>query len=195
MPLIWYIPCDCFYLSTEGVTMLTGFPRTRWPRRRSYAVRISVKISGIWEFRVIMEQGEWLRRNLRYARVLTASFALLPRVLDEQHPHSPIIIPESNTYCNAILTDRPQNVSGPFYNCDNFCHVWNTETIIRQISMLSWKLKVHSSAHVFLILGRIFIQYCACDMEANMACIEIFVHSVTTEMSHVCICLETIFYK
>ena len=37
--------------------MLTGFPRTRWPRRRfseSYAVRISVKISRIREFRVIM---------------------------------------------------------------------------------------------------------------------------------------------
>ena len=45
------------YLSTEGVTMLTGFPRTRWPRRRfseSYAVQISVKISRICEFRVIM---------------------------------------------------------------------------------------------------------------------------------------------
>ena len=39
------------------------------------------------------EQGEWLRQNPRYARVLTASFALLPRVLDEQHPRSPLIIP------------------------------------------------------------------------------------------------------
>ena len=57
MPLIQYNPCDCFYLSTEGVTMLAGFPRTRWPRMRfseSYAVRISVKISRICEFRVIM---------------------------------------------------------------------------------------------------------------------------------------------
>ena len=37
--------------------MLTGFPRTRWPRlwfSESYAVRISVKISRICEFRVIM---------------------------------------------------------------------------------------------------------------------------------------------
>ena len=37
--------------------MLTGFPRTRWPRRRfseSCAVRISVKILRIWEFRAIM---------------------------------------------------------------------------------------------------------------------------------------------
>ena len=37
--------------------MLTGFPRTRWLRLRfseSYAVRISVKISRICEFRVIM---------------------------------------------------------------------------------------------------------------------------------------------
>ena len=37
--------------------MLTGFPRTRWPRLRfseSYPVRISVKISRICEFRVIM---------------------------------------------------------------------------------------------------------------------------------------------
>ena len=39
------------------------------------------------------EQGEWLRQNPRYARVLTAAFALLPRVLDEQHPRSPVIIP------------------------------------------------------------------------------------------------------
>ena len=39
------------------------------------------------------EQGEWLRQNPRYARVLTASFALLPRVLDEQHPRSPVINP------------------------------------------------------------------------------------------------------
>ena len=37
--------------------MLTGFARTRWPRLRfgeSYAVRISVKIARICEFRVIM---------------------------------------------------------------------------------------------------------------------------------------------
>ena len=34
------------------------------------------------------EQGEWLRQKPRYAWVLTASFALLPRVLDEQHPRS-----------------------------------------------------------------------------------------------------------
>ena len=37
--------------------MLTGFPRTRWLRRwfsESYAVRISMKISRICEFRVIM---------------------------------------------------------------------------------------------------------------------------------------------
>ena len=54
-----YVPhlYDCFYLTTEGMTMLTGFPRTRWPRRRSsesYAVWISVKILRICEFRVIM---------------------------------------------------------------------------------------------------------------------------------------------
>ena len=37
--------------------MLTGFARTRWPRLRfneSYAVRISLKMSRICEFRVIM---------------------------------------------------------------------------------------------------------------------------------------------
>ena len=39
------------------------------------------------------EQVEWLHQNPRYARVLTASFALLPWVLDEQHPCSPVIIP------------------------------------------------------------------------------------------------------
>ena len=39
------------------MTMLTGYPRTRWPRRRfseNYAVRICVKITRICEFRVIM---------------------------------------------------------------------------------------------------------------------------------------------
>ena len=49
--------CPLFYFSTKGVTMLTGFPRTRWPRRgfsESYAVRISVKIARICKFRVIM---------------------------------------------------------------------------------------------------------------------------------------------
>ena len=39
------------------------------------------------------EQGEWLCQNPLYARVLTASFTMLPRVLDEQHPRSPVIIP------------------------------------------------------------------------------------------------------
>ena len=39
------------------------------------------------------EQGKWFRQNPRYAQVLTASFALLPLVLDEQHPRSPLIIP------------------------------------------------------------------------------------------------------
>ena len=58
--------------------------------------------------------------------------------------------------------------------------------IIHQISM-----------HVFFILAKLFHHSydCACDIEANMACIEIFVHSVTTKMSHVCICLESISYK
>ena len=41
----------------------------------------------------LREQGKWLRQNPPYARVLTASFALLPQVLDKQHPHSPVIIP------------------------------------------------------------------------------------------------------
>ena len=46
-----------FSFKYRGVAMLTGFPRSRWPRRRfseSYAVRISMKISRICEFRVIM---------------------------------------------------------------------------------------------------------------------------------------------
>ena len=39
------------------------------------------------------EQGEWLRQNPCYAPVFNVSFALLRRVLDKQHPHSPVIIP------------------------------------------------------------------------------------------------------
>ena len=57
MPLIWHNPCDCSYLNTKGVTMLTGFPWTRWPWRRfseSYNIQISTKISRICERRVIM---------------------------------------------------------------------------------------------------------------------------------------------
>ena len=56
--------------------------------------------------------------------------------------------------------------------------------------MLSWKLNVHSSAHVFFVLVKIFYHNCACDREAIMACIEIFVYPVTTKMSHVCICSD-----
>ena len=31
--LIWYHPCDCSYLSTDGVTMFNRFPASRCPRR------------------------------------------------------------------------------------------------------------------------------------------------------------------
>ena len=69
--------------------------------------RISVKISRIWEFRVIMGimiglleccssntvgAGRMITSNPCYARVLTESFGMLHRVLDEQHPRSPVII-------------------------------------------------------------------------------------------------------
>ena len=59
----WPISSRSFGLDLEnrvlcwGLTMITGFPRTRWPWRQfseSYVVRISVKISQICEFRVIM---------------------------------------------------------------------------------------------------------------------------------------------
>ena len=39
------------------------------------------------------EQGDWCSQNPSVARVLTLSIALLPRVLDEQHPSRPVIIP------------------------------------------------------------------------------------------------------
>ena len=52
------------------------------------------------------EQGEWLRQNPRFALVLTASFALLPRVLDEQHPRSPVIIPKSS-HCMNVISNIP----------------------------------------------------------------------------------------
>ena len=100
--------------------MLPGFPRTRWPRRRlseGYAARISVKISRIYEFpgnndrsaRVLFVQhrrgqGEWLRQNPRYDRVLTESFDLLHRVLDEQHPRCPVITPLASRIMHADIT-------------------------------------------------------------------------------------------
>ena len=115
--------------------MFTGFPRTRWPRLQfseSNVVWISVKISRICECyngnndrsaQVLFiqhprEQGEWLRQNPHYARVLTASFALFRLVLDEQHPRSPVIIPKTQpmynqtvhifygTYCIVIVGNR-----------------------------------------------------------------------------------------
>ena len=39
------------------------------------------------------EQGEWCSQNPSVVSVLTYSFALLPRVLDKQHPSWPVIIP------------------------------------------------------------------------------------------------------
>ena len=39
------------------------------------------------------EQGELCSQNPSVERVLTLSFALLPRVLDEQHPSKPVNIP------------------------------------------------------------------------------------------------------
>ena len=69
--------------------------------------------------------------------------------------------------------------------CGNFCQTWDTETIIHQISMLSSKLNAHSSVHVFLILVKISSLLCIRHKKANMACIEIFVHSITTKMSHI----------
>ena len=56
MPLIWYNPGDCIYINAHGVTMLTGFPRTKWSRPRfseRFEEWISVKITQILEFRVI----------------------------------------------------------------------------------------------------------------------------------------------
>ena len=104
---------------SEGLTMFTKFPRAWWPRWRFsefYAARISVKISQICEFGVkigiitgLLEcclsstlwsraNDEWSRQNPHYARVLNAPFALLlPWVLDEQHPSSPVNIPKSIT--------------------------------------------------------------------------------------------------
>ena len=48
------------------------------------------------------QQGEWLRQNPHYALVLTASFAQLPRVLDEQHPRNPVIIPWINCHWTVL---------------------------------------------------------------------------------------------
>ena len=100
------------YLSIEGMTMLTGFPRTGWPRRRfseSYVVRISIKISRICEFRVIMgimtgpfgccSSSTIGSRADDYVKILaTLGFWLhySPCALgcwDEQQPGSPVIIP------------------------------------------------------------------------------------------------------
>ena len=89
--------------------MLTGFPGTmaavQWElggtNFRENIVNLQVLCyngNNDWSARVLFvqhprEQGEWLHPNPRYAWVSTASFVLLPRVLDEQHPHSLVIIP------------------------------------------------------------------------------------------------------
>ena len=94
------------------MTMLTGFPENnmvvaavQWElcgtnfRENIANLRVSCyngnndRSAWVLSIQHPREQGEWLRPNPRYARVLTASFALLPRVLDEQHPRSPVIIP------------------------------------------------------------------------------------------------------
>ena len=120
MSLIWYHPCDCSYLIMEGVTLLNRFPATRWPRHHVQwelcGVNFRENITNLqvscyngnndWSARVLFiqhpwEQGEWLHQNPHYVWVLTASFALLPRVLDKQHPRSPVISKITHTYDEA----------------------------------------------------------------------------------------------
>ena len=100
----------CIYLNIEGVTMLTGEQDGRGDgsvialcgmnfRENIANLRVSCynqnndRCAQVLFLQHPREQGKWLRQNPHYAQVLTASFALLPRVLDEQHPGSPVIIP------------------------------------------------------------------------------------------------------
>ena len=92
MSLIWYYPCDCSHLSTEGMTMLNRFPATRWPwchvqlelcgtnfhdDENSANLQVSCYNGNNDQSAHMLfvqhprEQGEWLHQNTRYARVLT----------------------------------------------------------------------------------------------------------------------------
>ena len=93
-----------------GGDNVNRLPATSWPRRHVQwelcgtnfgehiaNLRVSCyngnndRSAGVLFVQHPREHGEWLCQNPRYAPVLTASFALLPRVLDEQHPRSPVI--------------------------------------------------------------------------------------------------------
>ena len=73
-----------------------GGDNTHWiPKNKMTVTAVHWELCGT-NFRVISlprEQGEWLRQNPSVARILTALFALLPLVLDKQHPRRPVIIP------------------------------------------------------------------------------------------------------
>ena len=86
----------CHSISTNvlGGTMLTGFPENKMAVAVvQWEICGTIIRENIANLRVSSYNGEWLRQKPSYAWVLTASFALLPRVLDEQHPRSPVIIP------------------------------------------------------------------------------------------------------
>ena len=101
MSLIWYHPCDCSYLSAEGVTMLNRFPAIRWPRRHvqwelcgtnfrenianlrvSYYNGKNNRSARVLFVQHPREQGEWwLRQNPRYARPLSPKYGALSQGL------------------------------------------------------------------------------------------------------------------
>ena len=89
-----------------------------------------------WSARVLFvqhprEQGEWLRQNPRYARVLTASFALLPRVLDEQRPRSPVFFPNRDAgdlRCHDIHSDAI--VAETWILLENYLNIFDADSLV-----------------------------------------------------------------
>ena len=118
MSLIWYQPCYCGYLRTEGVTMLCIVPGAGWPRSQVQWKLCGTIVSRnieIGEFRVIMGIMTWLLghclrstlglRANNYVKTAPSSrsgfdcIIQSPRVLHRQCPSSPGHYPLSITCC------------------------------------------------------------------------------------------------
>ena len=79
------------------------------------------------------------------------------------------------------------------HDCRAFYQTLNTETKIHCISFPCFfdnSRYAHRHMCSFVILVKMFLHYHACGMQPNMACIGIFVHSLTTKMPFIYLSLR-----
>ena len=86
----------------------------------------------------------------RYARVLTPSFALLPRVLDEQHPSKPSLSPN----CLKLYMEKSQSMR-EYAAYETFCPIGYDRSYMTWVKrdkrppMLYKRIQSHELSHTF----------------------------------------------